>query len=167
MATTTENRPTAAGTTRAATGGQSDADGASAAARRAPAEILETADRGDGLLVTRYRWRSEGGTHADGSPMEAHSGEAWASGPVTPLSREVLEDRWAGLLRRRDATKLQRRLDSVLADLADGLTRRDVYSENAVIDEEVVGLDVAMGMDGLQDVIRDWMLERAAKVAVR
>lgn len=111
-----------------------------------------------GLMVAR---------DTDGTPKEANSGEDWASGPVTPLSREILEDRWAGLLRRQDATKLQLQLDKVLRRLAEDLTRRDVYSESAVIDGDVVSLDFVMDIDGLQAVIRDWMLERAAKVAVR
>lgn len=108
--------PRAAGATRAATGGPSDAERAPGAVRRRPPEILETIDRGDGRLATRYRWHVAGGTHADGSPMAPSEGEDWAHGPVTPLSRAILEDRWTGLLRRRDATKLQRRLDEVLAE---------------------------------------------------
>lgn len=136
-------------------------------ARRAPAEILETIDRGDGRLVTRYRWHVAGGTYADGSPMAPSEGEDWASGPVVPLPREILEDRWRGLLHRQDQTKLSRQLDQVLARLADGLTRRDIYSERAIIDGDVVDLDMVMDIDGLEDVIRDWMLERAGKVAGR
>lgn len=93
MTTTTENRPRTAGTTRAATGrDHSDADGARAGRWRPDREILETTDRGDGILVTRYRWHIEGGTSADGSPMPPSSGVESVIGPVTPLSREVLED---------------------------------------------------------------------------
>lgn len=114
--------------------------------------------------TTENRPRTAAATRAaTGGPNEADHAPASA----TRRPPEILEDRWAGLLHRQDATKLQIRLDKVLCDLADDLTRRDVYGESAVIDGEVVRLDVVMDIDGLQDVIRDWMLERAAKVAVR
>jgi hypothetical protein len=35
------------------------------------------------------------------------------------------------------------------------------------VDGEIIGLDVVMDIDGLERVIRDWLIERAAKVASR
>lgn len=129
---------------------------------RTTRELIETIDRDDGMRFHRYRWTVTGG---DEGPI-SDTGSAWQ--PIEPLSREILEDRWRGMLGGGDTTKLGERLDNVLRRLAEDLTRRDISSpDSAVLDGEVVGLDLVMDIDGLEDVIREWMIERAAKVAQR
>lgn len=109
----------------------------------------------------RYRW-TVSGIGPDGTPVEPLSGEATASEPIEPLSREILEDRWSGIA--GEGTKLGGELDRLLFDLAEGLTRRDMQDE-ALIDGQVVGLAEVMDTDALEHVIREWMIERAGKVA--
>lgn len=129
-------------------------------------EILSTQDR-NGVRVYRYRWTSSGGQDVAGKPLEDRTGEDWAYAPIDPLPRVILEDRWSGLmLRLGDATRLQERLDRVLNDLLEGVTRRDNGSET-FLDGELVSVDQVMDQDGLGNIIREWILERATKVALR
>lgn len=119
-------------------------------------EILDRTQDG-GEWHYRYRWA-----------VGEASGEDRASGPIEPVARSVLLDRWAGLVKGADgeASELLERLDSVLADLAEGVVRRDIGGPDKVVrDGEIIGVDMVMDNDGLEDVIRDWILERAAKVA--
>jgi hypothetical protein len=130
-------------------------------------EILSTEDR-DGERSYRYRWTHSGLTDVNGKPMEDLSGEDWARSPIEPLPRVIMEDRWTGLLRgKTDTSKLQERLDQVLIDLVEGVIRRSNSDAFAVVDGEVVGVDEVMDVDGIEDVIREWILERAPKVALR
>lgn len=126
-------------------------------------EIIGTEDRGPERSV-RYRTWIEGYTTNEGKVVEPSTTEDVAVEVVAPVSREVLEDRWAGLL--QDGSKLQYRLYRILTDIAEHLTRRDQSAE-MVVDGELIGQDFVMDIDGLEHVIRDWMLERAAKVAAR
>jgi len=128
-------------------------------------EILRTEERDDGLHHL-YRWRVERGQNADGAPLPPAEGTAWASEPIEPMSRAILDDRWEGLTGSGDSSKLLDRLDKVLSDFAERLSRRDI-SDHAVIDGEIVGLDVVFSIDDLEQVIREWLTERAAKVAGR
>jgi hypothetical protein len=134
-----------------------------ATAPRHSREILSTEERG-GERFHRYRWTTEGLSDVNGKPIPPSSGEDTAAELIEPLSREILLDRWEGLT--GDGTKLRDRLVRLLFNLAEGLTRRDMNSE-ALVDGEIIALDIAMDLDGLDDVIRDWMLERAGKVAAR
>jgi hypothetical protein len=129
-------------------------------------EILEERVE-QGERHVRYRWTVTGGTTADGKPMADRSGIEWAMERVEPLAREVLQDRWNGLIGTDDYTKLGRQLNGVLFDLSDGLTRRETGKPDTVrVDGGVsIGLDTIMDIDGLIVVIHDWLIERAGKVA--
>lgn len=117
-------------------------------------ETIEVTDRGDGQRVHRYRW-----TATDGS-----TGTAAALETITPIDPAILADRWDGLM--DEGSEVYDRLNAALTDLADGVTRRDVGApDEVVIAGEVVGVDTVMDIDGLMRVIRDWTLERAARVA--
>ena len=128
-------------------------------------EILSTEDR-DGTRVYRYRWTNSGLTDVDGKPMKDSGGVDFAEAPIEPLPRAILEDRWAGLTHRRgDASKLLERLDRVLGELQEGVTRRS-GDGSTVVDGELVAVDLVADTDGLEGVIREWILEHAAKVAL-
>lgn len=155
MATGTARRPTtAADPAPGADAGSQAATGATVRATTPP-EIVETFIR-DGLQHHRIRdYLSDGEPH-----------DSWAAEPIEPVARVILDDRYDGLMgTRRDATKLLNRLDAVLQRIAGDLTRRSVYEESAILDGEITGLDVVMDIDGLEDVIRAWFIERAARVA--
>jgi hypothetical protein len=133
---------------------------------RTPPKVLSIEER-NGVRVYRYRWTFSGGQDAAGKPLPARTGEDWAYAPIDPLPRSILEDRWAGLMAKLgEATRLQERLDRVLNDLQEGVTRRESGSET-VLDDEIVPVDLVMDLNGLQTVIREWILDRAAKVALR
>ena len=126
----------------------------SATTERIGYEVIRVTDRDDGLRVRRYRWRED--PNAEGTTTER----------VEPVSREVLEDRYQGLVKREgEATKLLLRLDRVLNDIAEGVIRREL-GETIYMDGKFVGSDVVMDIDRLEEVIREWMLERAAKPGV-
>ena len=94
------------------------------------------------------------------------SGEEWAY-PMRPLPVEIIKDRWDGLMHAPiDPTKLQNRLDRVLWDIEQGLTRRPNTDVDFLVDGALVNGSDIMDLDGLQKLIRDWFIERAAKVAV-
>lgn len=118
-------------------------------------EIVEVENVGPDLRV-RYRW-------GDG-----YGDTGFAHSRATPIDRAILEDRWKGLVTRAsDASKLQNRLDKLLYDLAAGLTRRDRHSsETALVDGEIVDVDHVLDIDGLEDVIRDWLIDHAQRVAL-
>lgn len=128
-------------------------------------EIIETLDAERGVRSHRYRWTVAGGTDENGKSWPSTSGEEWASERVTPIPAEVLEDRWIGLMGDGDSTELLERLDAVLTELADGLTRRQVGTDTVVVDGKIVGIDGVIDIDGLEKVIKAWLVERAAKVA--
>lgn len=127
-------------------------------------EILET-DVGDGWVRNRYRRTVTGALNVKGEPMEPMEDEGWAAGPVEPVSREILMDRWNGImLGAGDATKTQAKLDAVLIRIAEQLTRRDLES-SVILDGQLVSVDLVL--DDIQDTIRDMMIAAAAKVAMR
>jgi hypothetical protein len=76
---------------------------------------------------------------------------------TAPAPRAILEDRYDGLmLDGADPSKLQNRLDAVLADLAAGILRADPYADDA---------DVQLDLDGLGAAIRTWFLDHAEGIA--
>ncbi|MDP8905508.1 MAG: hypothetical protein M3N29_09410 [Chloroflexota bacterium] len=87
---------------------------------------------------------------------------------VKRVPRELLEDRWTGLMEDGlNPTELRDRLTTVLFDLATGLTRRDVgASDNVMVDGTPTGIDVVLEMDGLEAAIREWLIERASRPGV-
>lgn len=129
-------------------------------------EILEERIE-NGERHVRYRWTIAGGTSAAGSAMGEHSGLDTAMERVEPMAQEILEDRWRGLIGTDDWTELAERLNATLHELADGLTRRSTGAPDTVrVDGGIsIGLDTIMDIDGLFEVIHDWLIERARKVA--
>lgn len=117
-------------------------------------ELLPDVEERDGMRHQSYRWRigDDEGTESTKTPLE-------------PVAAEILADRWHGMMGRGNPTKMQQRLDGLLWDIAERLTRRDLGSDHVVIDGRPVGVDYVMEIDELEHVIRDWMLERATKVA--
>lgn len=95
---------------------------------------------------------------------------------VRRVSREVLEDRWAGLLSgldpeegRSTTSELWSRLNLALYELGEGVTRRSVDGSQFPDPDDpsrTISLDVVMDFDGLWDVIRDWTIDRASKPGV-
>lgn len=130
-------------------------------------EVLETRDPERGVRSHRYRWTVNGARNADGEPIESYSGEEWATERVEPIPPAILQDRWTGLVEvsNGDASELLERLDAILTELAEGLTRRELGAASVMVDGKITGMDCIIGIDELEEVIRDWLLERAAKVA--
>lgn len=116
-------------------------------------EILSTEER-DGELHHHFRW-GEGPGDTDNAYER-----------IEPMSREILDDRWRGMMGTRRPSKLHERLDTLLFDLAGRLTRRHI-DDFALIDGTPTSLDVVLDIDAIELVIRDWMIERAGKVAAR
>lgn len=95
-------------------------------------------------------------------------GDDYARSRVVPVDNTLLTDRWHGIMHRgSNPSKLQERLDRVLYDLAAALTRRARHSsETALVNGQIVDVDNHMEIDGLEAVIRDWLIERAEAVAL-
>lgn len=118
-------------------------------------DIISIEDRGDTRHV-RYRW-------GDGEEQTSFATEV-----VRPVSREVLEDRYAGMMGRGNTSKLLERLDRVLWDIAERLTCRDLSGDDYIYADGVIEhLDSVIEIGAIEDYIREWMLERAEKVAIR
>lgn len=75
---------------------------------------------------------------------------------------ELIEDRWDGLV--CDGSKLQQRLDRLLIDLSEGLTRRDIQ-DTVEIDGQLTSADVVM-LEGIQEWLRTELIRRARMVAL-
>ncbi len=66
-----------------------------------------------------------------------------------------------------DASRLEQRLNGILFKLADGVTRRSVGAPDPIlIDGDITSVDQVMDIDGLMDVIHEWMVERASRPGV-
>lgn len=128
-------------------------------------EILDVTED-EGMHAHRYRVTVTGARKADGAPIPDTSFEGFAHTPVEPVARDVLLDRWAALMAdpHGDPTEAQDNLDKMLRDLAEGVVRRDLEG-NAIVGGADVALDLVIDIDGLEEVIRDWFLDRAAAIA--
>lgn len=117
-------------------------------------ETIEDADGPD--IRVRYRW----GERPDDIDF--------ARVRKQPIDRAILEDRWQGLMHDGlDPSRLQERLDKVLYDLAAGVTRRlRDRPETAYIDGEIVDVDHALDIDGLERLIREWLIDHGQSVAL-
>jgi hypothetical protein len=122
-------------------------------------ELLDFSDqRGHGQRVHRFRWH-----------VDEHQGDDTLIERIVPVSRQLIEDRWDSMFAERPGgfPKTQERLDGLLHDIAERLTRRDVGAPDYVlVDGEVSSVDSELELDSLQGVIREWFIERASKPGV-
>ena len=132
-------------------------------------------DRISNVLVVEERDWSRGqrrvrATWTFGGTAGPRKFDEWATERSEPVALEILEDRWSGIMGHGDPTKLLLRLDRVLAEIFEGVTRAGTVDERErwyIEDGQVVPLSEVLSVDELERVIKDWIMERAPRVAQR
>jgi hypothetical protein len=88
--------------------------------------------------------------------------ERWAIWPAPrtqPVPDAVLADRWCGAMwPAGNASELALRLYGIVDEMAEAVTRVDMVESGEAVRE-------VLDMDGLEQVVRLWILERVGPVA--